>query len=144
MNDGEIILVSAWPLGGDWGTLSMTPFPLDSKYALYHTASYYRYGDLEVGGTALRIWQASDDPEHIAVCAHRCTDPWTPLGPAPAGRDRAAARRRHTPDGRYRYGDLTVATIPGNPDLLADRVQLLRLRDTLAGTGTLDWDHDTP
>ena len=143
VNDGEIILVSARPLGGDWGTLSMTPFPLD-KYALYHTARTTVTAIFEVGGTALRIWQASDDPERIAVCAHRCTDPWPRSVPLPLGVIALPLDDGHTPDGQYRYGDLTVATIPGNPDLLADRVQLLRLRDTLAGTGTLDWDHDTP
>ena len=92
----------------------------------------------------MRIWQASDDPERISVCAHRCPDPWPRSVPLPLGAIPLPLDDGHTPNGRYRYGDLTVATVPGNPGLLTDRVQLLRLRDTLAGTGTLDWDHDTP
>ena len=143
VDDPEDIMVSARPLGGDWDTLGTIPFPLDSTYPLYRDWRYYRYGDLAVAGATLRIWQWTGDLDRISVCPHRCPDPFVrsvplPLGAIPLPRDDG-----HSPDGQYRYGDLTIATIPGSPGLLADRVQLLRLRDTLAGTGTLDWDHDT-
>ena len=77
------------------------------------------------------------------MCGHLCPEPsiqgiTRPLGAIPLPLDDG-----HSPDGQYRYGDLTVATAPGSAELLADRVLLLRLRDTLAGTGTLDWDRDT-
>lgn len=144
VDDLEDIWVSARARGGDWGTLGTVPFALDSTYPVYHDWRYYRYGDLTVAGATLRIWQWTGDLDSISVCAHRCEDPWSrsvprPLGAIPLPRDDG-----HSPGGHYRYGDLTIATVPGSPGLLADRVQLLRLRDTLAGTGTLDWDPDTP
>ena len=46
----------------------------------------------------------------------------------------------YSPSGRYRYGDLTVDVPRSNPQLVMDRGHLLRLRNTLAGTGTLNWD----
>ena len=146
VDEPENIQVSARPLGGDWGTVGTIPFPLDNMYEARgsHFISYYHYGDLEVAGAILRIWQASDEPEDISVCAHRCPDPRDRSVPLPLGAIRLPLYDGHSPNGRYRYGDLTLATVPGNPGLLTDRVQLLRLRDTLAGTGTLDWDHDTP
>ena len=138
VDEPEDIQVSARPLGGDWGTVDRIPFPLDNQYRVY------RYGDLAVAGATLRIWQYGWDAESISVCAHRCPDPAVPTIPSPLGRIPLPLDDGHSPDGQYRYGDLIVATVPGNPGLLADRVQLLRLRDTLAGTGRLDWDHDTP
>ena len=48
----------------------------------------------------------------------------------------------HSPSGRYRYGDITVAVSP-TPGLLADREYLLALRDPLAGTGALNWSAGT-
>ena len=51
----------------------------------------------------------------------------------------------HSEDGRYRYGDLTIAVPSGNPELLAERERLLAMRDVLEGGGTdLDWGLDTP
>ena len=144
VDDLEDIWVSARLRGGDWDTLGTVPFTLDNEYPVYHDWRYYRYGDLAVAGATLRIWQWTGDLERISVCAHRCGDPWSRSVPLPLGALPLPLDDGHTPDGQYRYGDLTVTTIPGNPDLLADRVQLHRLRDTLAGTGTLDWDHDTP
>ena len=148
VDEPENIQVSARPLGGDWGTLGTVPFPLENVYEARggHFIQYYRYGDLTVVGATLRIWQALDDPddESIFICAHGCPHPWIPTTPRPLGVIPLPLDDGHSPDGQYRYGDLKVATVPGNPGLLGDRMQLLRLRDTLAGTGTLDWDHDTP
>ena len=146
VDEPENIQVSARPLGGDWGTVGTIPFPLDNVYEARgsHFISYYHYGDLEVAGATLRIWQRSDRPEQISVCAHRCQVPWPRTTQRPLGAIPLPLDDGHGSNGRYRYGDLTVATVPGNPGLLTDRVQLLRLRDTLAGTRTLDWDHDTP
>ena len=137
----DSIWVSARPSGGDWRTLGTIPFPLDDGSSW---GDYYRYGDLVIAGAALRIWQRVGEPERISVCANQCPDPSIRTIPGPLGAIVLPLDDGRSPDGQYRYGDLTVATIPGNPDLLADRVQLLRQKDTLAGTGTLDWDHDTP
>ena len=49
----------------------------------------------------------------------------------------------HSPSGRYRYGDMTIAVSPTS-GLLADREYLLALRDPLAGTGALNWSAGTP
>ncbi|MYA19386.1 MAG: hypothetical protein F4Z25_03760 [Chloroflexi bacterium] len=146
VDDAEDIQLSARPLGGDWGTLGRIPFPLDNVYEVrgHHFIYYYRYGDLTVAGATVRIWQLSDRPEQIWVCAYRCPDRWTPAILNPLEAIPLPLDDGHSPDGRYRYGDLKIATVPGNPGLLSDRVQLLKLRDTLAGAGTLDWDHDTP
>ena len=145
VDDAADLWVSAQSFGGDWDTLGTVPLPLGHDYyaggdPLYN---YYRYGDLTVAGATLRILQSSDSPEQFFVCAHRCPYPWTrtlfsALDAVPLRLDDG-----HSPDGQYRYGDLKMATVPGNPGLLADRLELLRLRDTLAGTGTLDWAHDT-
>ena len=144
VDDLEDIWISARPRGGDWDTLGTIPFTLDNEYPVYHDWRYYRYGDLAVAGATLRIWQWTGDLERISVCAHRCGDPWSRSVPLPLGALPLPLEDGHSPDGQYRYGDLKIATAPGHPLLLADRVQLLRLRDTLAGTGALDWDHDTP
>ena len=45
----------------------------------------------------------------------------------------------HSPNGRYRYGDLTVAVPRGNPGLLADREHLVALRDVSRAAAELDW-----
>ena len=137
----DSIWVSARPRGGDWRTLGTIPFTLDDGFAW---GGNYRYGDLAFAGTAVRIWQQVGDPARISVCANLCPDPSIRTIPDPLGAILLPLDAGLSPDGRYRYGDLAVATAPGNPELLADRVQLLRLRDTLAGTGTLDWEHGTP
>ncbi len=148
VDEPENIQVSARPLGGDWDTLGTIPFPLEHVYEGrdQHFIYSYRYSDLTVAGATLRIWQHADrhDDESIFVCAHRCPNPWPPTNLRPLGALPLPLVDGHSPDGQYRYGDLKIATVPGNPGLLSDRIQLLRLRDTLAGTGTLDWDHDTP
>ncbi len=146
VDDTEDIWVSARPRGGDWDTLGTIPFPLEHVHEVRgsHFIYYYRYGDLAVAGATLRIWQSSDRPEQIFVCAHRCPNLSSPTILRPLGALPLPLEDGHSPDGQYRYGDLKIATVPGSPGLLSDRVQLLRLRDTLAGTGTLDWDHDTP
>ena len=141
VRNAESIWVSARPKGGDWRTLGTIPFPLDDGSSW---GDYYRYGDLVIAGAALRIWQRVGEPERISVCGNLCPDPSIRTIPRPLGAIQLPLDDGHSSSGQYRYGDLTVATIPGNPDLLADRVQLLRQKDTLAGTGTLDWDHDTP
>ena len=89
------------------------------------------------------IRQRVSEPERFFVCGTACSHPWLrsitrPLGmiPLPLGDGRS-------PDGRYRYGDITVATAPGSPELLADRVRLLAIRDALDGRRTLNWDHGT-
>ena len=144
VGDAEDILVSARPLGGDWRTLGTRPFPLEHVYEVHAGFIYsYRYGDLEVAGATVRIWQRSDRSEEIRVCAHLCQTPGLREIARPLGAIMLPLDDGHTSDGQYRYGDLKVATVPGNPGLLSDRVLLLRLRDTLAGTGTLDSDHDT-
>ena len=135
------IWVSARPRGGDWRTLGTIHFPLDDGFAW---GDNYRYGDLAVAGAALRIWQQVGEPERISVCAYLCPDPSEQTIPHPVGAILLPLDDGHSPSGQHRYGDLTVTTFPGSPELLGDRVQLLRLRDTLAGTGTLDWDGDTP
>ena len=140
VSDADNIWVSARPKGGSWRTLGTIPFPLDDGFAW---GDNYRYGDLAVAGTVLRIWQRVGEPERISVCGNPCPDPSIRTIPRPLGAIQLPLDDGHSSSGQYRYGDLTVATIPGSPELLADRVQLLRLRETLAGTGTLDWDHDT-
>ena len=140
VDDAENIWVSAQPIGGSQWPLGTIPFPLDDGFAW---GDNFRYGDLAVAGTALRVWQEVGEPASISVCGHLCPDPsiqgiTRPLGAIPLPLDDG-----HSPDGQYRYGDLTVATAPGSAELLADRVLLLWLRDTLAGAGTLDWDRDT-
>ena len=140
MRNTDSIWVSARPRGGDWRTLGTIPFWLDDGVALGET---YRYGDLVVAGAELRLWQRVGEAERISVCPGACEYPWIQSVPRPLGVVLLPLNDGHSPDGQYRYGDLTIATLPGNPELLADRVQLLRLRDTLAGTGTLNWEHDT-
>ena len=141
VNGAPNIWVSARPRGGDWRTLGTIHFPLDDGFAW---GDNYRYGDLAVAGAALRIWQQVGEPERISVCAYLCPDPSEQTIPHPVGAIQLPLDDGHSPSGQHRYGDLTVTTFPGSPELLGDRVQLLRLRDTLAGTGTLNWDHDTP
>ena len=140
VSDADNIWVSARPKGGSWRTLGTIRFPLDDGFAW---GDNYRYGDLAVAGTVLRIWQRVGEPERVSVCGNPCPDPSIRTIPRPLGAIQLPLDDGHSSSGQYRYGDLTVATIPGSPELLADRVQLLRLRETLAGTGTLDWDHDT-
>ena len=136
----DSIWVSARPSGGDWRTLGTIPFPLDNG-----PVSYYPYRDLAIAGVGLRVWQRSGSPERVYVraCGNACPHHllqafWHRLGAIELPLDDG-----HSPSGRYRYGDLRVAVPFSNPELLADREHLLGLRDTLAGTGTLNWSAST-
>ena len=102
----------------------------------YGEISRYRYRDLAMAGVG---WVRVVEPERLAG-ANACRGSgngccWRPLGMIPLALDDG-----HSPSGRYRYGDLTVAVPRGNPGLLADREHLLALRDVFEGGGTeLDW-----
>ena len=87
VDEPENIQVSARPLGGDWGTVGTIPFPLENVYEARGSRyiSYYHYGDLTVAGAALRIWQQSDRPEQISVCAHQRPSPAVPTIRRPLG-----------------------------------------------------------
>ena len=116
----------------------------------YAEISRHRYGDVVIGGVTLRVWQRMSEPESIFVQAccsathlRRSYPPyqlWRPLGMTPLLLDEG-----YSDDGRFRYGDLTVA-IPGSyPGLLLDREHLLALRDILEGGATeLDWSVGRP
>ena len=76
---------------------------------------------------------------------------WTPLGMIPLSFDdgrSALGRHRYSlvdsESGDYGYSNLTLAVPVGNPELAADRVHLLALRDILAGTAELNWSAGTP
>ena len=140
----DSVWISVRPEGGRWDTLGTVPFPLDREAGGYSAISRHRYRDLAIGGVGFRVWQRVVEPERIYVqgCAEDCPERepgakliWRPLGMIPLSLDGG-----HSPSGRYRYGDLTVAVPRGNPGLLADREHLLALRDVFEGGGTeLDW-----
>ena len=140
----DSVWISVRPEGGRWATLGTVPFPLDREAGGYSAISRHRYRDLAIGGVGFRVWQRVVEPERIYVqgCAEDCPERepgakliWRPLGMIPLSLDGG-----HSPSGRYRYGDLTVAVPRGNPGLIADREHLLALRDVFEGGGTeLDW-----
>ena len=136
--------------GSDWGAIGTMALAKDGRSAGYAAAAVHHYSDLVVAGVGLRIWQRSVEPEHIFVqaCASTCPErfpsevrwAWRPLGMKPLPLDDGSS-----PDGRYRYGDLTVAVPRGNQELLWERERLLALRDVFEGDGTeLDWSVGTP
>ncbi len=140
----DSVWISVRPEGGRWDSLGTVPFPLDREAGGYSAISRHRYRDLAIGGVGFRVWQRVVEPERIYVqgCAEDCPERepgakliWRPLGMVSLPLDDG-----HSPDARYRYGDLTVAAPRGNPGLLADREHLLALRDVFEGGGTeLDW-----
>ena len=91
VSNAESLWVSARRNGGSWRTLGTIPFPLDDGFAW---GDNYRYGDLAVAGTALRIWQQVGEPARISVCGSLCPDPSIRTIPHPLGGDPVAARRR--------------------------------------------------
>ena len=165
VDDPDNTWLSAREHGGRWDTLGTIPFPIDNHGFSYYEHSFHWFRDLFLAGAELRIWQRYTAPERIFVqtCVTPCPkwlrpfsqinprlreevleaspftpwvrpDPWTGLGMNPLPLDDGISR-----DGRYRYGDLTVAVPLGNPGLAADREYLLALRDALAGTASLNW-----
>ena len=139
VNDAENVWLSARPEGGSWRALGTIPFPLDADDGTVT----YRYRDLAIAGAEFRVWQKQREPErfYLQACGSACPKqaPCEARGMTPLPLDDG-----HSPSGRYRYGDLTVAVPLAGLDLLADWENLLAVRDTLAGTGTLDWDVGTP
>ena len=134
------IWVSARPEGGSWGTLGTFPFALDEP----GPNPYRTSGVLAVAGVELRISNHLDaGPASIEVyaCGSFCADSavadvceWDGITlPLDDGTDSS---------GHYRYGELTIEVQQTNPRLVMDRERLLALRDTLAGSGTLDWSAD--
>ena len=153
VDNHENVWLSARPKGGRWDALGTVPLPRDGVVGGYSGISRHRFGDLTVGGVAVRVWQRVLEPWRIYVqaCANHCagrapqgTHAWSPLGmvPLPFGYSTIGGSGGGyvgSADARYRYVDVEIAVPRGNPGLLADREHLLALRDTLAGTATWDW-----
>ena len=146
VDDPENVWVSARPAGGDWGALGTFRFGFDNSDeggGWFWPYGHYRYGDLALAGVSLTISQSRRAPELIYASA--C------LYPPSCGMILLPLDDGYSSDGRYRYGDLTVA-VPVVPHvsadeeaLLVDREQLLALRDGLAGwERTLNWDLGVP
>ena len=134
VHNAENVWMSARPQGGAWRTLGTIPFPLDAGDG----AATYRYRDLAIAGAELRVWQKRDESErfYVRACGSACPEE----APFEArSRIRVPLDDGHSSSGRYRYGDLTVAAPLAGRDLLADWESLLGLRDTLEGTGALNW-----
>ncbi|MCY4639465.1 MAG: hypothetical protein OXC94_03885 [Chloroflexi bacterium] len=140
VTDEGDIWVSARARGGDWRTLGTIPFPLEQGG---YPDGRYRYSDLTVAGAELRLWRVRGEPAVVFACPDRCEAPRTlhtlPLGVVPLALDDG-----HSTGGWYRYGDLTLATYPHHPELDRDRLLLLRIGETLAGSGRLNWRIETP
>ncbi len=153
IDDPDDLRVSARLRGDGVDALSMLSFgDLDrtGRSEGYADVSHHRYGDAVLGGVAVRVWQRETAPESIFVQACPSTScragrpggtvRWRPLGMNPLPLDDGISE-----DGRYRYGDLTVAIPRDNARLLIDREHLLALRDVLEGGATeLDWDVGAP
>ena len=90
--------VSARPEGGNWATLGTIPFPLDAGHSANGSL---RYGALTVGVVELRVWQNVSDPLSISITARGEGGDWVDAG-------RLVLDDGHSPDGRYRYGDLRI------------------------------------
>ena len=90
--------VSARPEGGSWATLGTIPFPLDDGHSADGSS---RYGALTVGVVELRVWQNVGDPLSISITARGEGGDWVDAG-------RLVLDDGHSPDGRYRYGDLRI------------------------------------
>ena len=166
VNDQENLHVSARLQGGRWDAHGTRPVQLQDDSSML---GRYRYDTVSVGGVELGIWQGRArlpgarvriEPNHIGyeyepggvtdggqdtarlpifvrACGKECPPYWREPGAAPL-----VLGDGHSPSGRYRYGDITVAVSP-TPGLLADREYLLALRDPLAGTGALNWSAGT-
>ena len=150
VGDPEELHATSRLAGSDWG--GTVALAVDGRSPGYAAAAVHHYSDLEVGGVGLRIWQRAVEPERIFVraCASTCRERfpievwefsrWRPLGMTPL-----PLADGSSPDGRYRYGDISIAVPRRNPELLEERERLLALRDVLEGGGTeLDWNVATP
>ena len=140
LTDEANIWVSARARGGEWRTLGTIPFPLEEGG---YPDPRYRRGDLAVSGAALRLWRVRGEPGRVFACAGACEAPrrmhTLPLGMAELLLDDGLS-----PGGWYRYGDITIASSPDHPELERDRARLLRVAETLAGEGPLNWRIGTP
>jgi len=134
------IWVSARARGGDWRTLGTIPFPLEQGG---YPDGRYRYGDATLAGAGLRLWRVRGEPALVFACPGPCEAP-RPVHTLPLGAVPLALDGGHSPDGWYRYGDITVAAYPDHPELDRDRLLLLRIGETLAGSERLNWRIETP
>ena len=110
MKYAKWLWVSARPEGGSWATLGTIPFPLDAGHS---ADGSLRYGALTVGLVELRVWQNVSDPLSISITARGEGGDWVDAG-------QLLLDDGHSPDGRYRYGDLRiVAPLAGARPLVA-------------------------
>ena len=142
VDDPEELLASPRLLGGDWDAIGTVPLPREGRSKGHAEAAIHHYNDHVIAGVELRVWQRAVEPERIFVqaCARTCQDPgsrldsywptWNPLGMNPLPLDDG-----HSEDGRYRYGDITIAVPRGNPELLAERSACWRCVTCLRAAG---------
>ena len=141
VRDYRDVWVSARPEGGRWDTFGTIPFPMtEYDVTADGQTGYGPLGYMAIAGIELRIsYEMYADEISVHPCGSHClranqTYACLALGtPLPLDDGYSAS-------GRYRYGDLTVEAPHFDPQLVADRDHLLRLRDTLVGAGTLNWD----
>ncbi len=108
VDDPSWIFILAAPPGDDWGTSEIVQLVLDDGLS---TGETFRYDDLTVGVVELRLWQQVADPLRIRISARPVGGDWG------VGRgERLLLDDGHSPDGTYRYGDITLAVSVDTPD----------------------------
>ena len=111
VDDDRDLYVSARPSGGSWRTLGTLPLALDGLT----TSEGYRYGDVALAvpqgdGEAeveLRVWQDASSLRGIYVSVRFAGGSWSVPGTAALPLDDGFAS-----NGRYRYGDVSLAVPP--------------------------------
>ncbi len=155
VQDANGIRVSARATGGSWATLGTTPLGMSGLTE----RGTYRYGDTlgEVPLTdrsatvEVRVWQGTINPRTLYISARVERGSWATLGTVRL--DMSGLNER----GTYRYGDISLEVplpscstgiaVPrprARAGLISDCEALLAGLNTLAGTGSLDWDVEKP
>ena len=105
VTDDARLAVSVRPQGRTWedmGTVSLDMSGLSSRRT-------FRYGDIATDGVEVRVWQRVTNHRSLFISARPVGGSWADMGTIPLDMS------GETSNGRWRYGDITLAVPPPPP-----------------------------
>ena len=100
------LAVSVRPEGRTWADLGTIPLDMGGETS----NGRWRYGDVATAGVEVRVWQRVTNYRSLFISARPAGGSWADLGTIPLDMS------GETSNGRWRYGDITLAVPPPPPD----------------------------